>query len=498
VSSIPEKRAWWRRIDWLVVLLGIVATVVYVLHGFDGYLNRDRAIYSYAGQQVAEGVPPYLGILNRAGPLAHVIPGIGVAGARAGGFDDLLGIRLIFMILAVASVCVGYLLARDLFTSRLAGLVAATALLSFHGFIEYATHGPREKTPMVFFLLCTFWALVKRRWLLAGVFVSLAALIWQPSFLVGLAAAGISLIGLPSGERMRSMARFLVGGLIPAAVFVVYFIAEGAFKEFIDAYLLINAKYTTPAPLLSDFAQKWTRMQEGYGITLWVIMAGLSALPILTITHISRGRWRAPEHISFVAITAASFVGIAWSFRDFNSWPDAFVLLPLAAIGVGAIAKEITARLPAKAALALVLVWTVAAGAVAVTYSTTRSGDRLELQRESVTALLDQLPSDATMLSIGAPHPLFLSGMRNPTRHQTFARGLDRYVDDTWPGGLRGFGEWVGRQEPTIIAFEGGGVPTWLRPTLHGEYRRVGRAPGWTWFVHRSVASGVLIGAGAP
>ena len=105
------------------------------------------------------------------------------------------------------------------------------------------------------------------------------------------------------------MARFLVGGLIPAAGFVVYFIAEGALKEFIDAYLLINARYTTPASLLSDFAAKWIRMQEGYGITLWVIMAGLLALPILTIAHIIRGRWRAPEHISFVAITAASFVG---------------------------------------------------------------------------------------------------------------------------------------------------------------------------------------------
>jgi hypothetical protein len=488
VSSITEKSAWWRRIDWLVLLLGLVATVVYVLHGFEGALNRDRAIYSYAGQQVAEGVPPYLGILNRAGPLAHVIPGIGVAAARAGGFEDLLGIRLLFMVFSVASVCVVYLLARDLFTSRLAGLVSATAFLSFYGFIEYATYGPREKTPMVFFLLCTFWALVKRRWFIAGICVSLAALIWQPSFLVGLTAAGFSLIGLRSGERMRSMARFLLGGLIPTAIFVVYFIAVGALKEFVDAFLLINARYTTPAPLLNDFAKRWMLMHKGYGITLWVIMAGLAALPILTIVLIVRGKWRAPEHISFVAFAAASFVGIAWSFRDFNSWPDAFVLLPLAAVGVGGIAKVITARLPAKAALALVLVWMVAAGAVALNYSTTRRNYGLELERDAVTAMVDQFPFDPTMLSIGAPEPLVLSGIRNPTRHQTFARGLDRYVDDTWPGGLEGFGEWVGRQEPTIITF-GLPVPRWLRTTIKSEYVHAGRGRGWTWYVHRSVAS---------
>ena len=488
MSSITVKGAWWSRVDWLVPFLGIVATVVYLLHGFEGDLNRDRAIYSYAGQQVAEGVPPYVGILNRAGPLAHVIPGIGVAAARAGGFEDLLGIRLVFLVFAIASVCVVYLLARDLFNSRLAGLVAATAFLSFYGFIEYATYGPREKTPMVFFLLCAFWALVKRRWLTAGVCVSLAALIWQPSFLVGLTAAGFSLIGLRSGERMRSMVRFLAGGLIPAAVFVVYFLAVGALKEFVDAYLLINARYTTPAPLLNNFAKRWTLMHQGYGITLWVIMAGLAALPILTIALIVRGKWRAPEHIPFVAFAAASFVGIAWCFRDFNSWPDAFVLLPLAAIGVGGIANEITARLPAKAALALVLAWMVAAGAVSLNYSITRRNHGLERQRDSVTAMLDQFPSDATMLSIGSPHPLVLSGKRNPTRHQSFGRGLTQYVDDTWPGGLEGFGEWVAREEPTIITL-GGRIPTWLRPTIKKDYLNAGRGPGWTWYVHRSAVS---------
>jgi hypothetical protein len=50
--------------------------------------SRDLAIYSYAGRQVAEGVPPYVGNLNRAGPLAHLIPAIGVAGARVGGFEE--------------------------------------------------------------------------------------------------------------------------------------------------------------------------------------------------------------------------------------------------------------------------------------------------------------------------------------------------------------------------------------------------------------------------
>ena len=128
-----------------MLLIAAVCVVVYTLRGFHGALTRDLGVYGYAGQQVADGVPPYLGILNRAGPLAHVLPGVGVMVARLGGFDDVVTMRVLFMLIATASVCVIYLLGRDLFRSKPAGLVAAGTLLAFHGFIHYASTGPREK-----------------------------------------------------------------------------------------------------------------------------------------------------------------------------------------------------------------------------------------------------------------------------------------------------------------------------------------------------------------
>jgi 4-amino-4-deoxy-L-arabinose transferase-like glycosyltransferase len=134
------------------VVVCLVAVVVYSLHGFRGYLDRDVALYAYGGQQVVDGVPPYVGVLNRAGPLAHILPGIGVAVARLVGADDLTSIRVVFMLFAVACVGVVYLTTRDVFRSRLAGVAAAAAFLSFTGFVHYATYGPREKTPMTLFL----------------------------------------------------------------------------------------------------------------------------------------------------------------------------------------------------------------------------------------------------------------------------------------------------------------------------------------------------------
>ncbi len=140
---------WWRRIDPLGPLMAVAALVVCIVQGFDSILTRDLALYSYGAQQTVEGVPPYVSVLNRAGPLAHLVPAIGVAAARVVGMDDILAMRLLMLLISVACVWLLYLLARDLFNSRLAGVASATALLTFAGFVTYAVGGPREKTTLM-------------------------------------------------------------------------------------------------------------------------------------------------------------------------------------------------------------------------------------------------------------------------------------------------------------------------------------------------------------
>src|SRR5215207_3595231 len=79
-----------RRVDPWGPLFALAGTVIFLLHGFGGTLTRDLALYAYSGQQFAEGEPPYVSVLNRAGPLAHIVPGIGAAFARVVGTDALL------------------------------------------------------------------------------------------------------------------------------------------------------------------------------------------------------------------------------------------------------------------------------------------------------------------------------------------------------------------------------------------------------------------------
>ena len=65
-------------------------------------------------------------------------------------------------------------------------------MLGFQGFADLATSGPREKTPMVLFILVAIWALSHRRWLLTGVGISLATLTLQTALLPLLAAAVVA------------------------------------------------------------------------------------------------------------------------------------------------------------------------------------------------------------------------------------------------------------------------------------------------------------------
>ena len=147
-----------RRVDPLGPLMAAAALVIFLAQGFDSILTRDLALYSYGAQQTVEGVPPYVSVLNRAGPLAHLVPAIGVAFARAVGMDDVLAMRLLMMLISLACVWLLYLLSRDLFGSRLAGVASSSALLTFTGFVTYAVGGPREKTTLTLFVILVFWA----------------------------------------------------------------------------------------------------------------------------------------------------------------------------------------------------------------------------------------------------------------------------------------------------------------------------------------------------
>jgi Dolichyl-phosphate-mannose-protein mannosyltransferase len=478
--------------DPLVYVVAAVALLVFAVHGFNGFLSRDLGIYAYAGQRVADGVPPYLGVLNRAGPLAHLLPGIGVVIARTVGVDDVLGLRLLFMVFAVAAVCMTYVLGRNLFRTPWAGVVAAASLTCLGGFIEYAADGPREKTPMVLLVVLSLWAMERRRWLLAGVFISLATLTLQIAFFALMPAAIVAVLVMPRGERVRSLVQVAFGGLVPVVVFGLLAAVTGSLSASVNAFLLINARYTVPQPITGDLPEAWASMIDGYGVTVWVVILGLAAMIVLGLMALRPATWRKDDSQPMVAaLGIATLVGLVWSSRDFDGWGDVFPVLPMAALGFGGLAKVLVDTLPMRVSLALVGAWTALALLAGIVFSVTTRDDRLEVQRASVGAVTKELPSGSSIVSIQAPTPLVLSRRKNPTRYQMFSSGLSTYLDDTYPGGIDGFGRSIKRSRPTVIVI-GKLRPPWIAGTLDSDYRQVGQAPGWTWFARKSLGPAEL------
>ena len=473
------------RIDPAGPLLALVAGVVYALHGFGHYLSRDLALYAYAGQRVADGVAPYEGVVNRAGPLSHLVPGIGAFLGRLAGVDDLLAMRAFFLVLSMACVWLAYVMGRDLLRSRAAGWTVAAALLYVNGFTQYASGGPREKTTLVLFLLAALIAAGRRRPLWVGVFVSLATLTWQPAFFVGLTTGLVALTALDPGRRLRGFAGFAVGGLAPLTAFLAFYAARGHLQDFLDCFALIHVRYTQQEGFQSDPEATWEQVRLAYGGSLWMLIGGgVLLLGTAVWTLLRRERRADPDRRVLVACAAGLVAGLLWSLRAFNGWPDAFFVLPLCLLGVGILARAVVDHVPRTVGILAVAVWVAAATAGAVDFSVGTRSDVLDEQQASVDAVLAELPGDAEIVSIEAPQPLVLSGRVNPTRHQMFDLGLEDYVDATWPGGLDGFAADLRADAPTLLA-RGTTNPAWLQPVL-ADYWKVDTVPGWTWYVHKS------------
>jgi hypothetical protein len=272
------------------------------------------------------------------------------------------------------------------------------------------------------------------------------------------------------------------GGLAPVVVLGLAAAVTGNLPASVNAFLLINARYTVPNPITGDLDKAWASMVDGYGVTVWVLVLGLGAIIVLGAMALRPAAWREDDSAPMVAaLGVATVVGLLWSSRDFDGWGDVFPVLPMAALGFGGLAKAVADTLPLRVCLGIVGAWTAVALLAGIVFSISTRDDRLSVQRASVAAVTRELPAHSSIVSVQAPVPLVLSGRTNPTRYQMFSSGLSDYLDDTYPGGIDGFGRSIKRSRPTVIVI-GKLRPPWIARTLAADYRKVGHAPGWSWY----------------
>lgn len=480
-----------RRFDPFALLWFLVALGVYALHGFQDELSRDAAFYVYAGQVVADGAAPYVDQMNRAGPLVHLIPAVGVLLARLLDIGDVYGVRVVFWVISALAPALVYRVGKAAFLSRNAGHISAAVMLCFLGFAHLATVGPQSKTPVTVLLIWAMLLLIQRRWLSAGIVTALATLTWQPVLFAAAPAAVVACLFVVGDWRSRlgAMVRYGIGGLLTLAAMSVYFVAMRAFPEFVDGFLIANAKYTDQDAIQDDWQAAWELILEGYHWSAWLLAVGFVLMVIAGVLALiprreQPARW--VRHATLVLVVALAG-GTIWSYQAFNGWADAFLVLPIAALGFGALMGQLSrgwAVLPATIVTAICCL----ASVVATSWQMwdTRS-DLLVAQTDAAEAVFSRLPADGTAITSQAPQPLALSGVRNLSRYQLFTNGMDDYIDANWEGGLEGYAEWIVEQEPTVLTVNGDGMPPWFRPIVKPEFDYVGRAPGYFVFINKSV-----------
>ena len=484
----------------------LVALAVFVLHGHEDALGRDLGLYAYSGQRVAAGEAPYEAVLNRTGPLGHLVDGAGALVARLLHTDDIVTMRWVMTVLVVATVWILYVVGRDLLASKIAGVVTSVTFLRFGELLEFATGGPREKTTMLLLVALTLLMVLRRRWAVAGAMTAFATLTWQPAFFLAAPAALGALLVLPRRDMFRAISRFVTSGIAATAVVSAILWMWGAGAAFLQCFLLINLRYTTQSTGLEIIRDDPARFYQGTTLDLVLLVVGLASVIVFAVLRVLRSDRRDDAARVQIGLGLAALASIAWSLLfALQSWADLMVLTPVAALGVAMVVQH---ALAAAAPVAASRRARAATGAVAVlclvgvglagwrSYST-RTHD-LVRQRAEVSAVLAAAPPGASVVSIEAAQALALGHKVNPNRYQMFTNGLEDYLQDNYPGGLAGIRRLIESEHPTLVACSCGretetpGKHAFIRPLLEAEYTKIGDGWHFSWYARNTLGQEVI------
>ena len=342
------------------------------------------------------------------------------------------------MLIATAAVCVSYLLGRDLFGSRAAGVVTASAMLAFHGFIQYASNGPREKTPMTLFVVRALWAVTRRRWFTAGSCTSLATLCLQTAFFSTFPAVVVGVLLLADRRPGACAGAVALGGLVPGGGARRLVRARGVAAGRVGRLLRHQPALHGAQPGRRELEPVRGDLQEAYGVSVWsaprpaAVPAGAGPRRGVPPRPAAVPAWRCCRH------DGRARAGCAWNLKDYDAWADLFPVLPFAAVGSArafAVPHGLSRRLGGRGGVARPVGAVVVALRLRTRPATTPSTSSAR-RRTPCSRRCRRTP---TITSIEAPQPLVLTGRTNPTRHQMFRSGLQDYLEDTWPGGRDGF-----------------------------------------------------------
>lgn len=307
---------------WLQTLVLTSVTVLLVslvrVMGFSGRppVNGDAAVFQHAGWYITQGAVPYVDFWDPKPPLNFELSTI--LAFISGGNMYLLHLLSVFAtaVAAVGSVVLVGLMTWHETNEGGAALFAGATMLSLAGFHYLPGLGFRPK----YFALCSgllgLYLVVRKDPFLAGATAAAAAGFWQ------LAVIFPILVLLQFRQDSRSIVRAILGMLVTTVLVLLPIVAWGALVPMIAE--VIVAPFVTPESQSVLF-----RLGKGplvLGYTTIPVLIGLFGLGVAY-----KSDKRLPGWILGLGLWAAFQI----LFVDFDSYPDLFLGMVVASLGVG-------------------------------------------------------------------------------------------------------------------------------------------------------------------
>lgn len=211
---------------WSALVALLLAANFARFHQPDQALRTDSRYFVHFAILVADGAVPHRDFFDNKTALASLAGGLLVRAGRLVELNPIDSIRMASLGIVALAGLLGFWAFR-----RLAGgstLRAFVALMPYLGLSYIGSLPSSGNVPKLIMATCATGAALaaaRGRWFTAGVVAAIAPLDWQLGIF---ACFGVATAALWSSEPSRAFRRTCGGGAAVAAVFLLYFIANGA------------------------------------------------------------------------------------------------------------------------------------------------------------------------------------------------------------------------------------------------------------------------------
>jgi hypothetical protein len=446
----------------LPFLAGSLLTLIY--RPFAQLESGDQSIWDYMAQAILRGQIPYRDVIEIKTPLSAYLSAVAVALLKPLGLNDVIAIRLLFVLLVGAIAALTFYVAISFLHNRLAAILAVLTMLMSDRFISWMISGTEPKLWMVCFGLLTIMMIARDRPLYAGIFSIVSFLCWQPGLLFTGTAALIFTNYLTRWRDGRFL-KLIAGAVIPLLITLIYFLINGAFDDLWQWTIVYN--YNIYAPL----THKADSVGHVGAIFIRVFRYSL-ILPIVSLIGmiwflIERIKVRFDFHYpnfdhkrSLDALWIAPTVYLLFCFINLQAGPDLIPLFPFiglfAGYGFAQISRLIDRKYSTgkgireeglmKLAILLLTIITLWNG---VYYWRERGATLIE-QIESLNLLKNELGETDTIFAHGATEVLVLLNRPNVNPYLFLDFGKDDFIAAKM-GGFDEFMKKLESERPKIV-----------------------------------------------